>query len=139
MFFQNLFVCALCLYKMKNTYRILGATFLTILYSFVLGFVVTSTIEYGVQSKKTTEQEKYFSSLSTNYAFSYAPESTTSVDSITTFSVLTLKSLLHELWTINKVTEQILETEFSQYTGFSINFLIQHRKKDIIFPFHYFW
>lgn len=124
---------------MKNTYRILGATFLTILYSFVLGFVATSTIEYGLQSKQNTDQEKYFSSISTNYAFSYAPESTTSVDSITTFSVLSFKSLIYEFWTINKATEQLLETEFSQYTSFSINFLIQHRKKDIIFPFHYFW
>ncbi len=124
---------------MKNTYRILGATFLTILYSFVLGFVVTSTIKYGVQSKKTNEQEKYFSSISTNYAFSYTPESTTSVDNITTFSVLTLKNPLYQLWVISKATEQLLETEFSQYTSFSINFLIQHRKKDIIFPFHYFW
>ncbi|WP_338813974.1 hypothetical protein V9L05_00685 [Bernardetia sp. Wsw4-3y2] len=124
---------------MKNKYRILGATFLAILYSFVLGFVATSTIEYNVQSKKTTEREKYFSSISTNYAFSYAPESTTSVDSITTFSVLSLKNLLHQLWVISKATEQLLETEFSQYTSFSINFLIHHRKKDIIFPFHYFW
>jgi hypothetical protein len=124
---------------MKNTYRILGATFLTILYSFVLGFVATSTIDYNVQSKKTTEKEKYFSSISTNFSVFDTPKSANSVNSITTFSVVTLKNLFYEFWVINKATEQLLETEFCQYTSFSINFLIEHRKKDIIFPFHYFW
>ncbi|AFM06076.1 hypothetical protein Fleli_3764 [Bernardetia litoralis DSM 6794] len=124
---------------MKNTYRILGATFLTILYSFVLGFVAILTIEYGVQSKKTTEQEEYFSSISTNYSLCYAPESINSVSSITTYSVTTFKKIICGFCVTSNATEQLLETEFSQYTSFVLNFLIQHRKKDIIFPSHYFW
>ena len=125
---------------MKNTYRILGATFLIILYCFILGFVANSTIDsLFIQSSKNTDKEKYFSSFSENYSFCHTPKSANSVNSITTLSVVTLKNLFYEFWVINKATEQLLETEFCQYTSFSINFLIEHRKKDIIFPFHYFW
>ena len=124
---------------MKNTYRILGATFLTILYCFVLGLVADSTIEPTIQSNKNTDKEKYFSSFSKNYSFCHTPKSANSVNTLTTLSVLTLENPLHQLWIINKATEQLIETEYSQYTSFSINFLIQHRKKDMIFPFHYFW
>jgi hypothetical protein len=124
---------------LKNTYRILGATFLTILYSFVLGFSAHSISNNQIQNSKITENEKYFSSLSTNHSFCSVLETESSVKTLTTFSVITLKKLFYELWVINKATEKLLKTEFSQYTSFSINFLIQHRKKDIIFPFHYFW
>lgn len=124
---------------MKNTSRILGATFLIILYCFVLGFVADSTIDYSIESSKNTDKEKYFSSISTNLLVFDSPKSTNLVNSITTFSVVILKNSFYELWVINKATEQLLETEFSQYSNFSINFLIQHRKKDMIFPFHYFW
>ncbi len=127
---------------MKNTCRILGATFLTILYCFVLGFVGSSTIDSSINSierSKNIDKEKYFSNYSENYSFCHTPKSANSVNTLTTLSVLTLENPLHQLWIISKVTEQLFETEYSQYSRFSINFLIQHRKKDIIFPFHYFW
>jgi hypothetical protein len=124
---------------MKNTYRILGAILLTVIYCSAIGFVAKSFIDYDTQSNKTTEEVKYFSSISTNYSFFDAPKLSSSVNTLTTFSVITLKKLFYELWVTNKVAEKLLETEFCQYTSFSINFLIEHRKKDIIFPFHYFW
>ena len=124
---------------MKNTYRILGAIFLTFLYCFAVGFIANSIIDYEIQKSKTTEKEKYFSSISTNYSFFEAPQTSNLVNYLPIYSVITLKNSLYELWVINKVTEQLIETAYSQYVSFSINFLIQHRKKDIIFPFHYFW
>jgi len=40
---------------------------------------------------------------------------------------------------IHKAIERSFETEFAQYTLHSRDFLVQYRKSDIIFPFHYFW
>ena len=124
---------------MKNTYKVLGATFLTILYCFVLGFVGDYSTIDSVERSKNIDKEKYFSNYSESYSFCYTPKSANSVNTLTTLSVLTSENPLHQLWIISKVTEQIFETKYSQYSSFSINFLIQHRKKDIIFPFHYFW
>ncbi|CAM1333523.1 hypothetical protein [Tenacibaculum aestuariivivum] len=50
-----------------------------------------------------------------------------------------LKKSFKSFWTIAKIIEQLLKTKFSQYTNYLVTFLIQHRKKDIIFPSHYFW
>lgn len=38
-----------------------------------------------------------------------------------------------------KVTEALLNTRFLQYINTSKNLLVNYRKSDLIFPFHYYW
>ena len=40
---------------------------------------------------------------------------------------------------VAKITEQLFLNAYTQYNLISRNFLIKFRKKDLIFPSHYFW
>jgi hypothetical protein len=62
-----------------------------------------------------------------------------SVNNYTSAPVPNFKNPTNGVWAIFKTTEQLFESTYSQYTRISRNFLIQHRKTDLIFPFHYFW
>lgn len=39
----------------------------------------------------------------------------------------------------NKVIEALVKTKYSQYVNVSKNILVNYRKSDLIFPFHYYW
>ena len=100
-----------------------------------IGIGTKSLIHSDIQ---TTKQEKYFSTIPTILS-PHTSQSESSVNNFNNFPAPGFKNLFDGLWAITKTTEQFYEAVFSQYTSFSINFLIQHRKTDIIFPFHYFW
>ena len=123
---------------MKNKIRILSAVVLTAIYCFAVGAVKESLTYSDFQSNSTTSQEQYFSDFSTKL-FCLTSQTESSVSNINNLPAPNFKNSINELWTIAKTTEQLFETAFSQYTNISRNFLIQHRKTDIIFPFHYFW
>lgn len=139
---------------MKSTYRILVALLLLVIYSFAITHFAKSILDYGIENEKNTKNQAYLNSLkdnsltyslsyslahSSNYSLSDSPQTLSSVNEVTTFSVVTLKSVINQFWIVRKAKEQLIESEFSQYARFSTNFLILYRKKDIIFPSHYFW
>lgn len=120
---------------MKKSIRISSVILLTTLYCFSIGIGTKSLIYSDVQ---TTSQEKYFLTIPSLLSL-HTFQSDSSVNIFNNFSIPSCKNLFDGLWTNLKITEQFYETVFSQYTSFSINFLIHDRKADIIFPFHYFW
>jgi hypothetical protein len=122
----------------KNSIRILGVVFLTAIYCFAIGVVTKSLAHSDFNINSTTSQEQYFSDFSTKL-FCHTSQSESSVNNYINQPVPSFKNPFNGLWAIAKTTEQLFETAFSQYTNISRNFLIQHRKSDIIFPFHYFW
>jgi len=122
----------------KSSIRILSVVFLTAIYCFAIGVVTKSLAHSDFHSNTTTSQEQYFSDFSTKL-FCHTSQSESSVNNYINQPVPSFKNPFNGLWTITKTTEQLFETAFSQYTNISRNFLIQHRKTDIIFPFHYFW
>ncbi|MBN2892969.1 MAG: hypothetical protein JXL97_13965 [Bacteroidales bacterium] len=123
---------------MKNKIRILSAVVLTAIYCFAVGAVKESLTHSDFQNNSTTSQEQYFSDFSTKL-FCHTSQTESSVSNINNLPAPNFKNSINELWTIAKTTEHLFETAFSQYTNISRNFLIQYRKTDIIFPFHYFW
>lgn len=123
---------------MKNNIRILSVVFLTAIYCFAKGVVTKSLAHSDFHSNTTTSQEQYFSDFSTKL-FCHTSQSESSVNNYINQPVPSFKNPFNGLGEISKTTEQLFETAFSQYTNISRNFLIQHRKTDIIFPFHYFW
>lgn len=123
---------------MKSSFRILSVVFLTAIYCFAIGVVTKSLAHSDFNNNSTTSQEQYFSDFSTKL-FCHTSQSESSVNNYINQPVPSFKNPLNGLWAIAKITEQLFETAFSQYSNISRNFLIQHRKSDIIFPFHYFW
>jgi hypothetical protein len=119
----------------KNSIRISSVLLLAAIYCFSIGIGTKSHIFSGLQ---TTEQEKYFSAIFTILS-PHTPQAESSVNNFNDFQAPGFKNLLGGLWAVIKTTEQFYESVFSQYTSFSLNVLIHHRKTDIIFPFHYFW
>jgi len=55
------------------------------------------------------------------------------------FSVPVCIDPFSEPGAVNKAIERSFESEFAQCTRHSRDFLVQYRKSNIIFPFHYFW
>jgi len=109
------------------------------IYCFAISIVSKPLNHSDFRNDSSSSQEKYFSDFSTKF-FCDTSQSENSVNNYNNLpSFLGFKSPFNELSIIIKITEQLLETAFYQYTNISINFLIEHRKTDIIFPFHYFW
>lgn len=120
---------------MKSSVRISSVLLLTAIYCFTIGIVTKPLVYSAIQ---TTNHEKYFPSIST-ILFLHTPKTESSVNNFNNFPAPGIKNLYDGLWALTKTTEQFYEAAFTQYTGFSRNFLIQLQKTSIIFPFHYFW
>jgi hypothetical protein len=122
----------------NNSIRILGVVFLTAIYSFAIGVVTKSLAHSDFNINSTTSQEQCFSEFSIKF-FCHTSKFESSVNNYINQTVPCFKNPFNGLWAIAKTTEQLFEIAFSQYTNISRNFLIEYRKSDIIFPFHYFW
>ncbi|MDD2563222.1 MAG: hypothetical protein PHU27_03275 [Salinivirgaceae bacterium] len=123
---------------MKNNIRNWSVVLLIAIYCFAIGIVANSTIPYAIRDTQTTEQAKFFATVSTDL-FYHTPQSENSYSNLIDFPAPTFKNPLNSYWVLNKTTEQYLAIAFSQYTFISRNFPIRYRKTNIIFPFHCFW
>ena len=123
---------------MKRTGSYLFVIFLIAVYCFAIGVVTKTLVRFDIQTTPTNEQEECFSTFSISL-FNHTSQSESSVTSFSNLPAPSFKNPFNEFGVICRTTQQLLETEFSQYTIIAINFLILYRKTDIIFPFHYFW
>ena len=123
---------------MKSSIRILSVVFLTAIYCFTIGVVTKSFAHSDFKNYPTSSQEKIISDFSIKL-FCHTSQSESSVNNLNNLPAPNLKNSFTEFWGIVKATEQLIESEFSQYISNSRKILINHRKSDIIFPFHYFW
>lgn len=123
---------------MKNSVRILGVVILTAIYCFMATAVSNPPVIYGYENHQKTNQEQYLAVISIDF-FCHTLQSENWVNSFNNFPVTYFKNSYDKHFSITKSIEKLFESEFSRYRRFSINFLIEHRKSDIIFPSHYFW
>lgn len=124
---------------MKNSIRILSATFLTAVYCFAVIHVTYSLENFDAGNHQATEQEQYHATISKGL-YCHTPQSESSGSSFSNPSASSFNKLFDEIWSfVSKFREQLFEAKLTQYCNFFINFLIKYRKTDIIFPFHYFW
>jgi len=124
--------------SVKNGIRILSVVFLTAIYCFAAGVVTESLTHSDFQSNPITAHERFFSDFTTKL-FCHTSQSESSVNNYNKRPVSNFRNPFSGIWAVAETTERLFETAFSQYTNISRNFLIQHRKTSIIFPFHYFW
>lgn len=123
---------------MNSSVRILGVTILIAIYCFAVNAVFNPPVSSDHESHHTTEQEQFLAVISSSLFCDTSP-SESSVNSFNTIPVPGFNPLFNKHGSIVRSIEKLFESEFTQYCNFSINLLIQHRKSDIIFPFHYFW
>jgi hypothetical protein len=123
---------------MNKRNRILSAVFLTAIYCFAIG-IVSQSFSYSDNSlKQTSANEKFILEISTEL-FCHTSQTLNYLNSFNNLFAPNYDNTYIGLWKIEKVNEQLIETELSQYISFSNNILIKNRKSDLIYPFHYFW
>lgn len=123
---------------MKKSFRIASVIFLAAAWFIVSG---TASISHGgsdFRDDPASTQAYGIQDLSAKIFFNTS-QAESLLDSFNNLPVPSLKDPFNEPGSVNIAIEQIFEVGFAQYIRHSINFLVHHRKADIIFPFHYFW
>ncbi|MDD3875796.1 MAG: hypothetical protein PHT69_04190 [Bacteroidales bacterium] len=123
---------------MKKSGKVWGATFLTIIYCFAIGFVVNSHTVSDIQVNFNTEYADFLSTISTKIS-SPDSQSESTVNNFNNLPVPGIKIQWNELWTLCETYGHLFKRKYSQYTFLYRNFYIGFCKTNIIFPFHYFW
>lgn len=123
---------------MKNWTKILGVALLTVIYFFGVSFASNSHLSSDYGTQETTDQEQYQTTFSTSL-FCHTSQSENLVNSFNSIAFPNFKNPFSELSGTNKAIEHFFSVAFTQYDHFLIHFLIQHRKSEILYPFHYFW
>ncbi len=83
-------------------------------------------------------QELYLADTSKSL-FYHTSSSKNTGGSFNNYSGPGYKNLFDQLWSVTHNSEQLFKAVFTQYCNFAIGLLVQYRKSDLIFPFHYFW
>ncbi|MDX8553971.1 hypothetical protein MK851_10100 [Tenacibaculum sp. 1B UA] len=123
---------------MNKLLRFLNVLFVTIVYFYAISYIQKNQSFSKVFGSDNSSHEKYIQKLSpkalyrtsesenlSNY-FNNLP-TTNAKNSFSGFGI-TLKSI-----------ELFFNRKYLQYTLLSRSILINHRKSDLIFPFHYHW
>jgi hypothetical protein len=121
----------------KQSNRIYGVVVLTAIYCLtIVAFTYLPSFDSKIIPK--TSQQKHFTDFSSKL-FVHTSQSKSSKYNCNNIPYPIIKKIFSGQLGISKATDKLIETAFSQYHNISRNFLIQHRKSDIIYPFHYFW
>lgn len=122
----------------RNKIKIVIAFVLIAIYGFAIKSLNNSPIHSEFNINHASSQESVISNFSKNlFCHTAPPESF--VNNCNNLPTPNLKNQIVGLFAILNLKEQLIESAFSQHTHITRNILINHRKSDIIFPFHYFW
>jgi len=121
--------------KLRN----FSVVILTVIYLSGSGILPGSKNILPFQNTSANRHQSQYSRLVVSALYYGVTEPERSVSELTHCQVINFKNTFNSLDGIIKVTGFLFETRFFQYTKLSENFLVQYRKADIIFPFHYFW
>lgn len=123
---------------MKKAGGILTVLLLAAIYCFAIGFASIAHATTETHQVQNDDQQEYFSEISES-VICQVSFSESSIQFLNKFPKRAVKISFIGISPSLETTEQLIESEFSQYNGFSRNILTRFRKSDSIFPFHYFW
>jgi len=123
---------------MKEKIRIVTALFLTVIYSYAVSIATQSAFLTDAGDTQSTGQETFFRTISANICGSTSPKDVSGFHKTNQFSAQDAKKPFSPGELLQN-EEPLIRSELTQYGHFSTNLLIQFRKTDKIFPFHYFW
>ncbi len=73
------------------------------------------------------------------YNFNLPIKTENSVNTINNYPVPVYKILFNKYLAVENVYNNIIKTGYSHYIKFSLKYLVNHTKSDLLFPFHWFW
>jgi hypothetical protein len=111
---------------------------LVAIYVFAIGVSARSYPPQGSHVSSSYQQQTSFSAVQSTL-YDHTTQADISGYGVNILPIKEFKNQFEKLIAISSAFEFLIETESSQYTKFSINLLINYRKTDLIFPFHYFW
>ncbi|MCE1200929.1 MAG: hypothetical protein LWX09_02390 [Bacteroidia bacterium] len=123
---------------MVNKLRILSAILLAAIYCHTAIAVKKPIVHSQVINHETSSQETLLAEFSLDQFF-HTSKTEQSVNQINNLPAPDVKNPSAGFWAIFNATERQIVREYSQYSRYAGNFLINYRKANLIFPFHYFW
>jgi len=122
----------------KNQVRIFNVLLLVALYLVAIGVSANSHASSAQQNSSQGQQQSSFSTTNAAVLYHTSQIEIAGVNTVVLASK-NFKPQLEKLWALAIASETLFTTEQTQYAVFSSNLLINIRKSDLIFPFHYFW
>ncbi len=114
------------------------AILLVTLFYFVTSQNSISSSQHDTKSTSSHQVENYLS-FSAHHPFCQTPQTEDFTESISCFSSTKSQEYCKIFHALYASKEHIKKSEYSHYFNTSRILLIQYRKSDLIFPFHYFW
>ena len=122
---------------MKFIIKFFGVLLLTIFYSFSFLSVNVSAQNLSFQNSSEIAKVSDHGTISSTFFYT-STESESALVELKNSSPNNLEDPFKDSSSVAKVTEQLFLNGCTQYTLTSRNCLIKFRKKDLIFPSHYF-
>ena len=123
---------------MKKKIKVLSVYILSIIYCMAVVFVSQSQVQISRYSKPSLSNEKSFSDISSKL-FSHTPLSDKSLNNKYNLPVPSSHNNFGDYWGMIHQMGGLFDTRYKQYLSFSKNILVNLRKVQFLFPFHYFW
>jgi len=122
----------------KNKSRFFAVLLLVAIYSLGIGISGHSQVASPKTSASDNAHQNTFSPVFSPVFF-HISEVTFSSIGILSIPKVDFKNPFEKLVALANAFELIAKTEHSQYANFWCTLLINYRKTDLLFPFHYFW
>jgi hypothetical protein len=122
----------------KNNIRILSVIALTAIYCFAIG-CITNSLGLGIcNSTQVPVQDTALSELTANF-YNHIPQPDNSLQTANSMGLSCSKEIQLGYGIVAKAIELEVAIKFTQNTYLLYSYLINYRKSDKLFPFHYFW
>jgi hypothetical protein len=128
-----LYLCAV-----KEKVRIAGSIILAAYYCLAIG-VVAMPHAYSDVHKLSASSQEIFRAELPEYLFCHTSQTESSLKNVNAFPIQTLLYSSDGFLMPGRAAEQLADNTFSQYIHKTQGLIVNGRKSDLIFPFHYFW
>jgi hypothetical protein len=122
----------------KKRIKIFSVYILAIVYCLAVVLVTQSQVQISRYSKPSLSNEKSFSDISSKL-FNHTPLSDKSLNNKYNLPVPTSHNHFGDYWGMIHQIGGLFDTRYKQYLTFSKTILVNLRKINFLFPFHYFW
>jgi hypothetical protein len=122
----------------KKRIKVFSVYSLAIIYCLAVLLVTQSQVQKSHYTKRSLSNDKSFSDISSKL-FSHTPLSDKSINNKYSPSAPTYFNQFEDYWGMIYLMGGLFDTRYKQYQTFSKTILVNLRKINFLFPFHYFW
>ncbi|MAZ29347.1 MAG: hypothetical protein CL868_20025 [Cytophagaceae bacterium] len=121
--------------QLKHMFLSLG---LVMLYTMLVSFAPQAG-HTGEEHASTSTDKGQFTYVKAMSVAVHPSEGETAFESLTQVPGNTGEDTSTTQWAFVRPADILIENALRQYDGFAVNLLVNHRKTDLLFPFHNFW